>query len=199
LLLLTVRSREEFGTGETRLISLNHHLDHEVQMKRLAIAIALFSFLTVWYTKPAHGQPDEISSEAVRTLDLNDCKILLIFARLWKYSPLDDKERAAWIVLNSKGEYESIDWPHTPQRRITVWSEPLPDHIAAQAHTHGDHLDPKPSPPDAAIARRLRIPVYTLSRKGIWRVTPDGVITQELAHGWFKNTMEKCGEDLISK
>ena len=116
----------------------------------------------------------------LRTLDLQDCSVMRIFARVWKYTPLVERERAAWIILNSKGQYEQIDWLKTPERNITIWSEALPKNIVAQVHTHGDHLDPKPSNQDMLISRKLNIWVYTLTRKGIWRVAPDGSITQQL-------------------
>jgi len=162
-------------------------------MKRLCVVLFLVS--AACDSLSAGNESTTLHPVPVNSIDLQDCNIMRIFQRLWKYSPLVEKERAAWIVLNSNSEHESIDWPYTVQRRISIWSEALPAHIVAQAHTHADHLDPKPSRQDANIAHKLNIDVYTLTRKGIWRVTPDGLITQQADRGWFKKTMEKCKKD----
>jgi len=138
--------------------------------------------------------PSLLLAGEVKSLDLQDCNVRRIFARTWKYSPLVQEERAVWIV-NSNGKYSGIDWLRAPQNRITVWSAPLPDNIVAQAHTHGDHLDPKPSDPDVEVARKLNISVYTLTRKGIWRASPDGTITQEETRGWYDQTNKRCGKE----
>lgn len=162
-------------------------------MKRLCVAL-LFLF-AAFDALSAEGESPAPERATVKTIDMQDCNIMQLFQRLWKYSPLVERERAAWIVVNSKGEYESIEWLKTPERNITIWSETLPENVVAQVHTHGDHLDPKPSKPDVNIARKLNIEVYTLTRKGIWRVAPDGVITQQADRSWFKKTIEKCGKD----
>jgi len=160
-------------------------------MKRRYL-ILLFFFATA--LSCSGGDPIGINSREQRRLDLQDCDVMKVFARTWKSTPLVQEERAVWIV-NSNGKYSGIDWLRSPQNRITVWSAPLPDNVVAQAHTHGDHLDPKPSDPDIEVARKLNIWVYTLTRKGIWRAGPDGNVTQEAARGWYDQTIEKCGED----
>jgi len=159
-------------------------------MKRLYVA--LFVLFASFDASFAEDESQALDRARLKTIDLQDCNIMRIFQRLWKYSPLVERERAAWIVMNSKGEYESIDWLKTPERNITVWSEPLPENVVAQVHTHGDHLDPKPSKPDVNIARKLNIEVYILTRKGIWKAAPDGSITQQADRGWFKKAIEKC-------
>lgn len=154
-------------------------------MKRLCVTL----FIAVL---PFDALAEDVKEQDVKRLDLQNCKIMLIFAEVWKYSPLDEKERAVWIVKNSNGEYESIKWLRTPQRNITNWSDSLPENIVAVAHTHGDHLDPKPSQQDISVAQHLDISVYTLTRKGIWRAAPDGSITEEVGQGWFEKTMTAC-------
>jgi hypothetical protein len=159
-------------------------------MKRLYIA--LFLFLSEFQVLRAEYNSPILNLSDFGATDLQNCKLLLIFARVWKYSPLVETERAVWIVVKSSGEYEAVDWLRTPEIRVAVWSESLPEHIVAQAHTHGDHFDPRPSAQDVSIARKLNIWVYTLTRKGIWRVGPDGLITQQFDHTWFKRSMESC-------
>ena len=159
-------------------------------MKRLCVA--LFLIFPIFVCANDQAARAVVSTPSV--LSPQDCSIMLIFARAWKYSPLVEKERAVWIVLNSEGQYEAIDWLHTPQSRITIWSDALPDRLVAQAHTHGDHLEPKPSSQDVSTARTLGIPVLTLTRKGIWKASPNGSVTQEVGRGWYKKTMDRCGQ-----
>ena len=162
-------------------------------MKGLSVASFLI-FVTCGVLN-AEDRSAEGNAAALKLLDLQDCNIMRVFERVWKLHPLDERESAAWLVINVKGQYEEIDWPHSPGRRITTWSERLPRNIIAQLHTHGDHLDPKPSSQDVAVAQKLRIHIFTLTRKGIWRVAPDGQITQQADRGWFEKTIERCRED----
>jgi len=154
-------------------------------MKRLSLALCL---LVLLFGASAFAQnPEE--------LDLKSCSILQTFARTWKYSPLVEKENAVWIVKGDDGGVQAIDWHKSLQRNITVWSGALPRNIIAQAHTHGDHLDPKPSEQDVQVAKRLNIWVYTLTRKGIWRAAPDGEVTQQVGRGWYEQTEQQCGKN----
>src|SRR5262245_61950370 len=106
-------------------------------MKRLNIALVL---LLVWL------QP--LSAAGQTEVNLQDCKILLIFVELWKSAPEKEREKAVWIVSNYTGDYETIHWLNTPQRNKMIWSEVLPPNILAVVHTHGSNLDPKPSAQD---------------------------------------------------
>jgi hypothetical protein len=114
------------------------------------------------------------------------------FAHLYEDSPLMKREKAAWITLNPKGEFESVRWLNTPQQGKMVWSQVLPSNIVALAHTHPDFVDPRPSKQDQMEARRLGVCIFTLTRKGIWSVTPDGIIRQHANAGWFKNVRQIC-------
>ena len=58
--------------------------------------------------------------------------------------------------------------------------------MVAAVHTHPPSVDPKPSKGDALVAARLNIPIYTISRKGIWKISPDGTIIQEAKRHWQK-------------
>lgn len=128
-------------------------------------------------------------------LDLNDCRIKLIFVHVYEDSHLLKTEKAAWITMNSKREFGFVDWPNRPQNRIQIWHDVLPDNIIAIAHTHPNHIDPKPSTQDRLVAQQRNVPVYTLTRKTIWSVTPDGKITQHINRPWLKNYKDECGQD----
>jgi hypothetical protein len=156
-------------------------------MKRVCLVLLVLTFLFDCVC----AEESDFHFRIREPLDLQDCNIMRVLARLWKYNHFLDEERAVWIV-RSNGNYSAMDWPLTPQPRITIWSTRLPDHIIAQAHTHGDHLEPTPSDTDVSVAKKLNIWVYTLTRKGIWQVNPNGVTTQQANRGWFDTTMWRC-------
>jgi hypothetical protein len=125
-------------------------------------------------------------------LDVNDCKIMMIFARFYADSPQSRREKAAWIIVNSSGEFEQVEWLNTPQEGKAVWKQVLPSNIVALVHTHPVYLDPRPSKQDQVEAQKLHICIFTIARKGIWSVTPEGVIRQHADAGWFKNVKQRC-------
>lgn len=161
-------------------------------MKRLCVAL----FIALL---PLNALAEDVTKQEATPLNIRNCDIILIFAEVWKYSPLDEKEIAVWIVKNSNGKYAAIKWSRTADRNITHWSGHLPENLVALAHTHADHLDPKPSRQDISVSQHLKISVYTLTRKGVWRAAPDGSITKEVGRGWFENTMLACNVTEINK
>lgn len=160
-------------------------------MKRLAVP-----FLTMMMLIQVLNAQDRSSTISFpsRVFDVQDCRVMRIFVHIWEIHPLSERESGAWIIRNDKGEYEEVDWLQTLERNETTWSGVLPSNIVAQVHTHGDRLDPKPSGPDSLIARRLNIDVYTVARKGIWKVSPDGTISSVLKYPWLQESTRKCGE-----
>ena len=163
-------------------------------MKRLGLLLLLtFAMISI---VSEQSRCSEIQSN-IHVLNLTDCKILQIFYELWQHSALSETETAIWIVRNSNGQYDSLDWGRIPQRRIQSWNHPLPDHVVSIVHTHPPHVDPKPSKEDQVTAMKLGIAIYTISRKGIWRVTSDGVIVQEEGSEWYKKISEKCKDQTI--
>jgi hypothetical protein len=84
-------------------------------MIRLCLVLFFAFAFTFTNIVSSEGQPGIRTTDTIKVLDKQDCKVLLIFARLWRNSPLVERENAVWIVVNSKGEYETIDWPRTVQ------------------------------------------------------------------------------------
>ncbi|PWT87401.1 MAG: hypothetical protein C5B54_12390 [Acidobacteria bacterium] len=126
--------------------------------------------------------------------DVRDCSVLLIFADLWNSTPLNQVEGAAWIVRTTDGSFQPVHWQYNPDRRAQHWSGNLPENLAAQVHTHPDRVDPKPSAEDKLVAQKMSIPLYTVSRNGVWKASPNGEITQEKGSGWFKDAAKSCGK-----
>jgi len=81
-------------------------------------------------------------------------------------------------------------WPRSAERNKELWKGPVPLSTIAQVHTHTDQADPKPAGKDVALAKQIGIPVYTVSRSGIWVAKPDGTVHQLSGPVWYK-TMEQ--------
>ncbi|HSE41848.1 MAG TPA: hypothetical protein VLH08_13880 [Acidobacteriota bacterium] len=127
---------------------------------------------------------------ASNTIDLKDCKMMVQFYELWKDSLFgrepDRIERAAWIQYDSQAGFEFVNWALTTEKQSITWDNTIPENVIAAVHTHPPTVDPKPSKGDALVAARLKIPIYTISRKGIWKVLPDGQVIQEAKRHWQK-------------
>lgn len=152
-------------------------------MKKLSVFLS-FVYM-IFHISAGLTECAEIRMNSVEILNINDSAIMNVFYLLWRNSTTET-ESAIWILRNPNGHYEFRPWHRTPQRRIQTWHDPLPKNIISVAHTHPNSVDPKPSKQDQISAKQLGVPIYTISRKGIWRVTPDGGITQEVDHAWFK-------------
>lgn len=118
------------------------------------------------------------------------CEILTHFYDLWKDSGFgqDPKrtERSAWIIQHSDNTYECQRWPRSDAPNKEFWTGPVPYNTVAQAHTHTSAVDPKPSQNDRKFANRTNVILYTISGKGIWKITPDGEVTREANQDWWK-------------
>lgn len=125
--------------------------------------------------------------------ETKDSMLKLCF-KLWKQTSFgwEEKqtERAAWILRGSDGRYQWMEWPYSGEHLATSWKGALPDKVIAQIHTHPNYGKPEPSKQDARVAREIKAPVYTVSGSGIWRVGPDGKITKEADHNWYRKIKE---------
>lgn len=136
-------------------------------------------------------------------LNIMDCRILTGFYELWKTSFFGTEpkgiETAAWIRLNADLEYEFILWERTPERAKNTWRRgAIPENVLGVAHTHPQKVDPKPSPGDAATAKKLNLPIYTISGKGIWKVDPSGAIRQVAPMQWYYD-LDSCNQQAKPK
>lgn len=94
-------------------------------------------------------------------------------------------EVAAWIV-HHEASLACRKWPSTNARNKQIWARPKPLSAVAIVHTHPAGLDPKPSRGDVRLAQKIRTEIYTVSRKGIWKVDADGHITSEAGEDWYR-------------
>ena len=103
-------------------------------------------------------------------------------------------ERSAWVLKN-EGGYSCLPWPWSAQTARETWNGPIPSVQVGIVHTHPDALDPKPSrggpPSDEKTAKQIHQKVYTVSRKGVWSIDPQGTITPEEDSKWTKCCEQK--------
>lgn len=120
-----------------------------------------------------------------------DCRIFNLFYDLWKASRFVKVslsfERAAWIQYDAKNGYEFLWWPEPSTMTLEYvpsvrWKGKVPSNVIALAHTH--RKNPKPSQKDTLVAKKLNIPIYTISRSGIWKVAADGTLTMVANQHW---------------
>jgi RHS repeat-associated protein len=124
------------------------------------------------------------------------------FYDLWRTAQYghDSRERAGWVTQDPVTQaYGCKRWPWSAAAAQETWKGSKPLNTVALAHTHPDSKDPKPSmggtasdPHDEYTARvTAQVPIYTISRKGIWKVDPQGHVTQEEGTSWYQNINEK--------
>jgi hypothetical protein len=107
--------------------------------------------------------------------------------RLWEEGSFggEARERAAWVLAVDAGHVRWQAWPDGRGYLRARWKGPVPADAVAIVHTHPAVVDPRPSPQDLESARRVGVPIYTVSRAGIWKAEPDGsVVTVDDRRWW---------------
>jgi len=106
--------------------------------------------------------------------------------RLWESAGfgLDRSEHAAWVVA-APGGLAWRPWPSDRRYLQSRWLGPTPAGAIAIVHTHPAVVDPRPSATDRETAARLDVAVYTVSRSGIWRAEPGGVVDRIGDERWW--------------
>lgn len=116
--------------------------------------------------------------------------------RLWEEAGFgrEASERAAWVLAADASHVRWQAWPNGHRYLRARWTGPVPVDAVAIVHTHPAVVDPKPSPKDVETARRLRMPVYAVSRTGIWKADPNGlVVAVDDARWWTGCRSGACG------
>ena len=134
-------------------------------------------------------------AETEEDLD-SSAEVLKLFFELFNDVGLgyDQTEAAGWIIFVN-GEYFLQKWPRANEKYMQVWSQPIPDKAVAIAHTHPTSDIQKPSDADIKLAERLKIPVYTICRAGIWKAHSDGLVKKTNPLNWFKELKAKAREE----
>lgn len=98
---------------------------------------------------------------------------------------LSDIERGAFIVRDGE-EFALELWPRTLNKFKTSFEGKLPERLVALAHTHPMSRE-RPSRNDVAVAKRLRIDMYVITRLSIYRIAAaTGEVTSLVRkRAWF--------------
>lgn len=92
----------------------------------------------------------------------------------------DPKEHAAFIVVDERGELQLSRWPWGAESMRATYRGEVPRAAVAVVHTHPNEL-PNPSRGDVALARKLGITVYVITRTSV--TGTDGSRTTQIAYG----------------
>lgn len=99
----------------------------------------------------------------------------------------DRTERAAWVVWPRDAAGPAlVRWPWTARFRTEAWVGPRPPDTVALVHTHPTDTSPLPSAMDVQTAATSRVPVYTVSRSGVYKATPEGEVVEVESGGWLE-------------
>jgi len=82
-------------------------------------------------------------------------------------------ERAAFLVRDPDGDYRCVLWPATREFNQERFTGTVPVDAVAIVHTHPATM-PRGSTGDELLSRRLRLPIFILTPKNIYVVTPAG-------------------------
>lgn len=94
-------------------------------------------------------------------------------------------EHSAFLVVDAHGELQLVKWDGEATRMSATHRGGIPAGAVAILHTHPNSL-PDPSSGDHALARKLKMPVYVLTRHSITRT--DGGRKELIALGdWNPN------------
>lgn len=101
-----------------------------------------------------------------------DRAVVAQFREAWASAGLGNKNIEVVILIrrNRDGSYRAdVDNSDKPHRSAHfAWSSS----IIAVFHTHPNRASEKPSAADRKIADRFRVPIYTLTSRGIWAYDP---------------------------
>jgi hypothetical protein len=145
----------------------------------LIVLIAIIPFF--FFIKDIDAAEDEIKLT---------CETMDQFYSLWSDSSFGEdpsREKSAWLIRTSEITYQWIRWPSSREWKKERWKGEIPANLVAQVHTHPAETDPKPSFKDHAFSRKVNAPLYTVSRKGIWRINPGGKVIKVAGSNWHMN------------
>lgn len=140
---------------------------------------ALLIFIVIASLSSVNAYADELTCES-----LNE------FYKLWSdswFGKDPTREKSAWMIQNSKGDLAWVRWPATRKWKRETWKGIVPANLIAQVHTHPLNTDPRPSYKDVVFSRNVKTTLYTVSRKGIWKVIPNGTIIEVAGSNWHND------------
>ena len=92
----------------------------------------------------------------------------------------DSREHGAFIVIDESGQLQLSRWPSGAESLRATYRGEIPRRALALIHTHPNGR-PNPSADDMAMARKLGMAVYVITRTSVTRT--DGWQTTHVARG----------------
>jgi hypothetical protein len=161
---------------------------------RRPLPAALLAALAAARQAPALNQPNEeiafgdgpVASHA-SSAHLLESTLRPPAYRLWEEAGFggEPRECAAWVLAVDASHVRWQAWPDGRGYIRARWKGPVPAGAVAIVHTHPAMVDPRPSSQDIETARRIGIPVYAVSRAGIWKAEPDGLVVAVDDKDWW--------------
>lgn len=136
-------------------------------------------------------------AELVLVLTLLEGTLRAPAYRLWAAADFGStpRECAAWIVRDDSEGLRWVSWPNGRQFLSAKWKGAFPPGAVAIVHTHPATVDPRPSGQDVETARQVGVPIYTVSRSGIWKAVPDGsIVSVDDSRWWSACGASGCAE-----
>lgn len=132
-----------------------------------------------------------VREEAMESMNppLFERETIKSFYCLWKASGFGSRptERAAWVVQDSEGNLSLEWWPWSATPGQETYSGTRPAGAVGIVHTHPNSSGHRPSSTDRNTAENAGLPVYVVTRRGIWgtRGGSNSDDFQVAGRGWF--------------
>ena len=139
----------------------------------VSAVLCLMLFSTAQGQRSANndGQPPVRSPSRFAPSDIDE-KMVRQFNGAWQQCVLGTKnnEAVVLVIRNTDGSIKAVSAGHSTQAyQFTFTWNPA---IIAIFHTHPNNRDPKPVAQDILVARRFDVPIFTLSRQGMFMYDP---------------------------
>ncbi len=129
----------------------------------------------------------------LRDLVKND-ELLRIASDLEWLKPLHRKElEIAAFIVRRGDHFDCLLWPPKFESYSVTFRGSAPEGTVAIVHTHPRWSD-EPSPEDIALAKRVALPVYVLTRSNITVATIGGKVSWVVASHYWSGTMNWVSE-----
>lgn len=168
-------------------------------MRKLFVSMAIclsFSFSSAQAQSPASNGDRPLGSPSRFALSDIDEKMVKEFNGAWQQCVLGtrDTEAVVLVLRNPDGSIRAVSAGRSNKAYefTFVWNPA----IIAVFHTHPNNRSPQPVEQDILVARRFYVPVFTLSRQGMFMYDPVTDRITKVRNGidwldsssWIKNT-----------
>jgi hypothetical protein len=145
-------------------------------------SLLAFAFLGTCPTVSAYSEGESGGTSTSFDLSKIDESITREFVKAWNHSHngVDNVESLVFIFRSLDGSYWAIaQGPTNETNKVRFKRDPA---AIALVHTHPTNLDPKPSTEDMRVGDRFGVPIFTISRWGMFMYYPNTRRVTEIQH-----------------